>query len=129
MSAPGLEAALVRVPCHVAEVRLADIAPTGRGIALERGYLCRNAPFHCRGGVRGVASVPRRACTSHRVALRLSSIIRLEGAMRVIFYLPPLLFAVAALGCLFAPFAVGSVPTDSIGIAATERYFGADVPI
>ena len=54
-------------------------------------------------------------------ALRLSSIIRLEGTMRVIFPLPPLL-AGAALGGLFAPFAVGSVPTDSIGIAAaTER--------
>ena len=37
------------------DVPLADIAPTGRGIALERGYLCRNAPFHCRGGLRGVA--------------------------------------------------------------------------
>ena len=34
----------------------------------------------------------------------------------------------AALGGLFAPFAVGSVPTDSIRIAAaTELEFGADV--
>src|SRR5690349_17746769 len=50
--------------------------------------------------------------------------------MRVIFPLPPLLVAGAALGGLFAPFAVGSVPTDSIGIAAaTERQFGADVAI
>ena len=49
--------------------------------------------------------------------------------MRVIFPLPPLLVAGATLGGLFAPFAVGSVPTDSIGIAATERQFGADVPI
>ena len=46
--------------------------------------------------------------------------------MRVIFPLPPLLVAAAALGGLFIPFAVGSVPTDSIGIAAaTERQFGA----
>jgi hypothetical protein len=30
---------------------LADIAPTARGIALERGCLCRNVPFHCRGGL------------------------------------------------------------------------------
>ena len=36
----------------------------------------------------------------------------------------------AALGGLFAPFAVGSVPTNSINIAvATERQFGADVAI
>jgi len=50
--------------------------------------------------------------------------------MRVIFPLPPLLVAGAALGGLFAPFAVGSVPTDSIGIAAaTERQLGADVAI
>src|SRR6476659_3843858 len=50
--------------------------------------------------------------------------------MRVISPLPPLLVAGAALGGLFAPFAVGSVPTDSIGIAAaTERPFGADGPI
>src|SRR5690349_2348737 len=50
--------------------------------------------------------------------------------MRVIFPLPPLLVASAALGGLFAPFAVGSVPTDSIGIAAaTEGQFGADVAI
>ena len=50
--------------------------------------------------------------------------------MRVIFPLPPLLVAGAALGGLFAPFAVGSVPTDSIGIAAaTERQFGSDVAI
>jgi len=48
--------------------------------------------------------------------------------MRVIFPLPPLLVAGATLAGLFAPFAVGSVPTDSIGIAAvTERQFGADV--
>jgi hypothetical protein len=43
---------------HFAFGPLADIAPTGA--ELERGYLCRNAPFHCRGGRRGVASVPRR---------------------------------------------------------------------
>ena len=49
--------------------------------------------------------------------------------MRVIFPLRPLLVAGAALGGLFAPFAVGSAPTDSIGTAATERQFGADVPI
>src|SRR6201997_848148 len=50
--------------------------------------------------------------------------------MRVIFPLPPLLLAGAALGGLFAPFAVGSVPTDNIGIAAaTERQPGADVAI
>ena len=49
--------------------------------------------------------------------------------MRVIFYLPPLLVAGAALGSLFAPFAVGGVPTDSPGITATERHFGANVPI
>ena len=49
--------------------------------------------------------------------------------MRVIFALPPLLVASAALGGLFAPFAVGGVPTDSTGIATTERYFGANVPI
>lgn len=33
--------------------------------------------------------------------------------MRVMFPLPPLLVAGAALGGLFAPFAVSSVPTDS----------------
>ena len=50
--------------------------------------------------------------------------------MRVIFPLPLLLFAGAALGGLFAPFAVGSVATDSIGVAAaTERQFDADVAI
>src|SRR5262245_31179699 len=50
--------------------------------------------------------------------------------MRVMFPLPPLLAAGVALGGLFAPFAVGGVPTDSIGIAAaTERQFGADVDI
>src|SRR5262245_61670811 len=50
--------------------------------------------------------------------------------MRVIFPLPPLLAAGAALGGLFAPFAVGGGPPDSIGIAAaTERQFGADVAI
>src|SRR5215472_9764594 len=50
--------------------------------------------------------------------------------MRVIFPLPPLVVAGAALGGLFASFAVGSVPTDGIGIAAaTERQFGADVAI
>src|SRR5262249_46534992 len=49
--------------------------------------------------------------------------------MRVIFALPPLLFASAVLGGLLAPFAVGSAPTDSKGVAATERVFGADFPI
>ena len=50
--------------------------------------------------------------------------------MRVAFALPPLLVAGAALGGLLAPFAVNSVPTDSKGIsAATDRPFGADVPI
>src|SRR5882762_1159731 len=127
MSAFPLEADTSPFPVEVRFVPIADIAATGRKIALERGYLCRNAPFHCRGGLRGVASVPRRSCTAHGAALRLSSIIRLEGTMRVIFYLPPLLVASAALGSLFAPFAVGSVPTDSIGIAAaTDRPFGAD---
>ena len=74
--------------------------------------------------------MPRRSSTAHGAALRLSSIIRLEGTMRVIFPLPPLLVAGAALGGVFAPFAVGSIPTDSIGIAAaTEPQFGADVAI
>jgi hypothetical protein len=45
MSVPEPKAAFGRVPCQVAKVPLADIVPTGRGIALERGYLCRNAPF------------------------------------------------------------------------------------
>src|SRR6266540_4319593 len=50
--------------------------------------------------------------------------------MRAIFSLPPLLVAGAALGGLLAPFAVGSVPTDGKGIAATRDLpFGADVPI
>src|SRR5690242_16155751 len=50
--------------------------------------------------------------------------------MRVIFPLQRLLIAGAALSGLFVPFAVGSGPTDSIGIAAaTERQVGADVPI
>src|SRR4030095_996517 len=49
--------------------------------------------------------------------------------MRMNFPLSPLLVAATALGALFAPFAVGSVPTDSIGTAATEPPFGADVPI
>jgi hypothetical protein len=50
--------------------------------------------------------------------------------MRVIFSLPPLLVAGAALGGLFAPFAAGGTPTDTIGIAAaTERQVGADVAI
>ena len=50
--------------------------------------------------------------------------------MRVIFPLPTLLVAGAALGGLFGPFAVGSVPTDSISIAAaTEPQLGAGVAI
>ena len=50
--------------------------------------------------------------------------------MRVISPLPPLLVAGAAVGGLFAPFAVGSVPTDTLGIAAaTERQVGTDVAI
>jgi tetratricopeptide (TPR) repeat protein len=50
--------------------------------------------------------------------------------MRMIFPLPPLLVAGAMLGGLFAPFAVGRSPTDSIGIAAaTERQPGADVAV
>ena len=50
--------------------------------------------------------------------------------MRVIFCLPPLLVASTALAALLAPFAVGSAPTDSKGIAAaTDSPFGADVPI
>lgn len=50
--------------------------------------------------------------------------------MRVISPWPPLLVAGAALGGLFAPFAVGRVPTDSIGIASNAApTFGADVPI
>jgi len=50
--------------------------------------------------------------------------------MKVIYPLPTLLVAGAALGGLFAPFAVGSAPTDRKDIAAaTERPFGADVPI
>lgn len=50
--------------------------------------------------------------------------------MRVIYPLPTILVAGAALGGLFAPFAVGIAPTDRKGIAAaTERPFGADVPI
>ena len=74
--------------------------------------------------------MPRRSRNAHGAALRLSSIIRLEGTMRVIFPLPSLVVAGAALGGLFASFAVGSVPTDGIGIAAaTERQFGADVAI
>jgi tetratricopeptide (TPR) repeat protein len=50
--------------------------------------------------------------------------------MRMIFPLPPLLVAGATLGGLFAPFAVGGGPNDSIGIAAaTERQPGADVAV
>src|SRR5262245_4798197 len=49
--------------------------------------------------------------------------------MRVIFALPPLLVSGAALCGLFAPFAVGSAPTDRTGIAATERQFGANFTI
>src|SRR5215469_14041410 len=50
--------------------------------------------------------------------------------MRMIFPLPPLLVAGAALGGLVAPFGVGGVPTDSVGIAAAaESQFGADVGI
>src|SRR6185369_8388114 len=66
----------------------------------------------------------------HGAAVRLSSIIRLEGSMRLIFPLPPLLVAGAALGGLFAPFAVGGSPTESIGVAAaTERQLGTDVAV
>ncbi len=50
--------------------------------------------------------------------------------MRVIFPLPTLLVAGAALGGLLAPFAVGSAPTDRKGTAAgSERPIGADVSI
>jgi hypothetical protein len=42
--------------------------------------------------------------------------------MRVIFRLPPLLIAGAALGGLFAPFAVSSVPTDSAAEAASCAF-------
>ena len=49
--------------------------------------------------------------------------------MRVTSPLPPLLVAAGALGGLFAPFAVGSVPTNSIGVAATEPQFGAGIPV
>src|SRR5215469_11459254 len=49
--------------------------------------------------------------------------------MRVISPLPPLLVAAAALGALFAPFAVGGAPTDSRSTAAPERQVGADLPI
>src|SRR3954449_5434495 len=50
--------------------------------------------------------------------------------MRMISPLPPLLVAGAALGGLFAPFAIGSVPTDSIDIAAAaEQQVGAGLPI
>ena len=49
--------------------------------------------------------------------------------MRAIFYWPPLLIAGAALGGLLAPFAVGGAPTDTQGIAATDRPFGTDIPI
>src|SRR5690349_19876255 len=48
--------------------------------------------------------------------------------MRVIFLFPSLLVASAALGW-FAPFAVGRAPTDSTGIAATQRQFGANFPV
>ncbi|HEX2885459.1 tetratricopeptide repeat protein [Vineibacter terrae] len=74
--------------------------------------------------------MPGRPCAARGAALRLCSIVRLEGTMRVISPWPPLLVAGAALGGLFAPFAVGRVPTDSIGIASsTAPTFGADVPI
>ena len=50
--------------------------------------------------------------------------------MRMIFPLPPLLVAGAALGGLFAPFAVGGNPTDSAAVAAaTERQPGANVAV
>src|SRR5215470_16949836 len=49
--------------------------------------------------------------------------------MRVTFPLPALLVASAVLGGLLAPFTVGSVPTDGKDVAATERLFGADIPI
>jgi tetratricopeptide (TPR) repeat protein len=50
--------------------------------------------------------------------------------MRVISPLPQLLVAAAALGGLFAPFAVVGLPTDSKGIAAAPEWqFGAEVPI
>src|SRR5262252_668122 len=51
--------------------------------------------------------------------------------MRVIFPLPLLVVAGASLGGLFAPFAGGGGPTDSMSIAAaTERHdLGADVDI
>lgn len=48
--------------------------------------------------------------------------------MRVIYLFPSLLVTSAALGW-FAPFAVGKAPTDSTGIAATQRQFGANFPI
>ena len=48
--------------------------------------------------------------------------------MRVTYLFPSLLVASAALGW-FAPFAVGRAPTDSTGVAATQRQFGANFPI
>jgi hypothetical protein len=54
----------------------------------------------------------------------------LEAIMRVIFPLPPLLVASAAVGGLFAPFAVGGGPTASIGVAAaTDRQLGTEIAV
>src|ERR1044071_7253113 len=49
--------------------------------------------------------------------------------MRVIFPWTPIIVATAALGGLFSPFPVGSVPTDSTGIAPTDRQLGGGLPI
>src|SRR5580704_14761213 len=50
--------------------------------------------------------------------------------MRVIFPFPPLLVAGAAVGGLFAPFAVGGGPTDSMVVAAaTDRQLGTDIAV
>ena len=68
----------------------------------------------------------RRTVTAPRIALTAFS--RLEGTMRANFLFPSLLVASAALGW-FAPLAVGKAPTDGTGVAATERQFGANVPI
>ena len=45
MSALPLEADFLLDQGNVGFVPLADIAPTGRGIALERGYLCEMHRF------------------------------------------------------------------------------------
>jgi adenylate cyclase len=84
VSAAVMDLIAGRIDQPIEELGPSAVTPRGSGRIASRAidpagpsrdHGVASSRLHCRGGRRGVASVPRRSCTAHGAALRLSSII------------------------------------------------------